>query len=229
MNSDRKTAIIVGILFVIATAASLIATALEGSVLNAPDYLSSALVNKNILIIGVLSELAAATSVVLIPAFFFPVLKRHNEGIALGYLGFRIIEALTQFVDVIASLLLITLSQEYVNAGSPSSSYFQVSGALLLGARSWAFYLDPVIFGTGALMFYFLLYRSRIVPRWLSLWGLIGAGLVLVAGLSGLFGNFLIFLALPIAVQEMAMAAWFIVKGFNPAATASGLEPRPAS
>lgn len=221
MHTSKKTAIVVGVLFIIATAASLIATALEGSVLNAPDYLASVSANENQLVIGVLFEVIAAASVVLIPAMLFPILKRHDEGIALGYLGFRILEAMTFIVAVISSLLLITLSREYVKAGAPVSSYFQTSGALLLGARGWAFPLNPIVFGAGALMFYYLLYRSRLIPRWLSLWGLIGAALVLAAGLSGMFGDFLIALALPIAVQEMVMAIWLIVKGFNPSAIAS--------
>ncbi len=222
MKTHRKTAIVVGVLFIIATVLSLISSTLIGSVIDTPNYLTNVSANGNQMILGALLELAAAISVVLIPAMMFPILKQHNEGMALGYFGFRIIEAITLIVGAISSLLLITLSQKYVNAGAPAASYFQTSGALLLAARNWAFPLNPIVFGPGALMFYYVLYQSKLIPRWLSAWGLIGATMVFVLGLLGMFGNILIFLAIPIGVQEMVMAVWMIVKGFNPSAIASG-------
>ena len=224
MNPKRKTAIIVGVLFIIATVFSLIGTSLIGSVIGAPDYLVNVSANKNQVILGVLFLLACAASVILIPAMMFPILKQHNEGIALGYFGLRIIEAMTFIVDAVSLLLLISLSQEYVKAGVPAASYFQTSGALLLAAHNWAFPLNPIVFGLGALMFYYLLYQSKLIPRWLSVWGLIGAPLVLALGLLGMFGDILVYLALPIAVQEMVLAVWLIVKGFNPSS-----EPRQPS
>ncbi len=119
INPNRKTAIIVGILFIIATVFSLVGTSLIGSVIGAPDYLVNVYANKNQVILGVLLLLAAAASVVLIPAMMFPILKQHNEGIALGYFGLRIIEAVTFIVDAVSLLLLISLSQEYIKAGVP--------------------------------------------------------------------------------------------------------------
>jgi len=220
MNLARKTAIIVGVLFIFATVLSLISSSLIGAVVNAPDYLVSVSANQNQVIAGVLVLLATAASVFLIPAVMFPILKQYNEGIALGYFGFRIFEAITFIVDAICSLLLVTLSQEYVNAGAPVASYFQTTGALLLGARNWVFPLNPIVFGGGALLFYYVLYQSKLIPRWLSAWGLIGAALVLATGVLGIFGNFLTVLALPIAVQEMVMAGWLIIKGFNSLAIA---------
>ncbi len=222
----RKTAIVVGVLFIIATAASLVASSLLNPVVNADDYLTSVSANANQLIAGVLFDLVAALSVVLIAAMMFPILKRIHEGIAAGYLGFRIIEATTFLPNMICTLLLLTLSREYVSAGAPASSSFQTSGILLLGVREWVFPLNPIIAGTGMLLLYYLLYQSRLVPRWLSLWGLLGATLVLVAGLTGLFGDFPFLLAAPIAVQEMALALWLIVKGFDPTnATTQGAAP----
>lgn len=212
----RKTAIIVGVLFIVATAASLAASLLLNPVVNATDYLTSVSANANQLIAGVLFDLVAAISVVLIAAMMFPILKRFHEGIAAGYLGLRTIEAVTFLPNIICTLLLLTLSREYVSAGAPASSSFQMSGTLLLGVREWVFPLNPIIAGTGMLLFNYLLYQSRLIPQWLSIWGLLGATLVMVAGLIGLFGDFLYPLAVPIAVQEMALAVWLIVKGFSP-------------
>jgi len=222
MKTYRKTAIVVGVLFIAATVLSLMSSSILGSIIGTPNYLTNVSANGNQTILGALLELAAAISVMLIPAVMFPMLKQQSEGMALGYFGFRILEAVTLIVGAISSLLLLTLSQQYVNAGAPAVSSFQISGALLLGARNWAFPLNPLVFGPGALILYSVMYQANLIPRWLSIWGLIGAAMVFVFGLLGMFGNILIFLAIPIAVQEMVMAVWLIVKGFQPSASASG-------
>ena len=125
-------------------------------------------------------------------------------------------------------LLLVTLSQESAKAGAPAASAFQVPGTLLMASRDW---LGPVAgvltFGLGAFMYYWVLYRSRLVPRWLSGWGIVGITLVIASGLLVMFGLAAplsmpqVVLALPIAVQEMVLAVWLIAKGFNPSVIAA--------
>jgi len=216
MTSERRIPMLTGLLFIAATAFSLASTSIIGPILGANDYLASASANASRMILGVLLLIAAAGSIVLIPALLFPVLRRYNESIAIGYFGLRIIEAVTLVVDAIALLLLVSTGQQYVKAGPTGSSYFQAAGTLWLAAHNWIFGLNPVVFGLGALMFYLLLYRCRLIPRWLSGWGFLGAALIVVFGLEGMFGTSLMYLSFPIAVQEMAMALWLIVKGFNP-------------
>jgi len=219
MKTNRKSAIVVGVLFICATVLSLLSSTLLGSAVTgapdvsllgsltgAPDYLAHVAANGNQMILGALLELAAAVAVVLIPAAMFPILKPHNEGMALGYFGFRILEAITLFVGALSALLLLTLSQEYIAAAAPAASSFQTSGAVLLGARDWVFPLNPIVFGPGALVLYSVLYQSRLIPRWLSAWGLIGAATIVVFGLLDIFGTSLLYLAIPIGVQEMVMA-----------------------
>lgn len=220
MKSERKTAVIVGVLFILATVFSLISTSLTSGVTGAPDYLAKIASNQNQVIIGTLFEFAAAISVFLIPAMMFPILRQFDESMALGYFGFRIMEAFTLVLDGFGFLLLVTLSREYLNAGSTASG-FQTLGALLLGVHGWAFPLDPFFFGLGGFIFYYLLYKSKLIPRWLSIWGLIGDVMVFALSLLGLFGQFLVILAVPIAVQEMVLAVWLIAKGFDPSAIVS--------
>ena len=172
--------------------------------------------------------LTMGLALAMVPVMMFPILKRHNETLALGYVVFRGgLETVTYIANVFSLLLLITLSQEYVKAGTPDASYFQNWGTLLLEAD---FQINPIlkiVFSLGALMFYYLLYQSKLIPRWLSDWGLIGATLHLTSGLLVLFGSLTefpilgIFWDLPIALQEMVMAIWLIVKGFNSSAIAS--------
>jgi hypothetical protein len=122
----------------------------------------------------------------------------------------------------------VTLSQEYVKAGAPDASYFQSLGTLLLAARDWAGVLGSFAFILGALMYYYIFYQSKLIPRWLSVWGLIGvpfwiaAELLLMFGLIEHFSTNAILLDIPIAINEMVLAVWLIVKGFNPSAIASG-------
>jgi hypothetical protein len=180
------------------------------------------------MILGALLELASAISVVLIPAMLFSILKQYHEGIALGYCGFGIIEAVTLILGAIGALLLVSLSQTYSNAGAPALANYQPLGTVLLAVRTWAFPLDPLVFGPGALLLYALLYQANLIPRWISAWGFIGAALVFLLAVFGMFGTLLVYLAIPIGVQEMVMATWLIVKGFNPTVLGAGVA-KPAS
>ena len=131
---------------------------------------------------------------------------------------------------VISMLLLLPLSQEFVEAGAPDPSYFQTLGTLLLAAGIVLNQILAIVFCLGALMLYYLFYISRLIPRWLSVWGLVGAVLYLAAPLISMVGpqhwavsltSPLGFLLAPLAIQEMVFAVWVIVKGFNSPAIAS--------
>ena len=135
MNTNKKTARIVGVLFLTAMVTYLIGSGFLESILNAPDYLINVYPNKTQVIIAMLLELICAAAVVGIPVMMFPIFKQHNESIALGYLGFRIIESAIIIVSEISLLSLLTLSQEYVKAGAPDSSYFQTLGTLFMAER----------------------------------------------------------------------------------------------
>jgi hypothetical protein len=228
MNSNRKIARIAGVLFIIGTVASLLSTGYIGSTLDAPDYLIRISANSNQVMIGVLFAFIAAVASASIAISLYPVLKKYNEGLALGAVGFRLIEAVFYIISIIGLLSLLMLSQEFVKAGAPGTSSFQILGALTQAIRDWANYVFGVsAFSLGALMYYYVLYQSQLIPRWLAGWGFIGAALSLAAALFVMFGEkplstLMILLILPIAVQEMVLAVWLIVKGFNPSAITSG-------
>jgi len=227
MNMDKKIAIIAGVLFITATAASILSLPFLESI-NATNFLVSVSANGDQVTIGALLAFIAAVASASIAISLYPVLKKYNEGLALGAVGFRIIEGVFYIVGVMGLLLLLTLSQEFVKAGAPDSSYFQTLGALLLAGYHWVGNVGSLLaFCLGALMYYYIFYQTRLVPRWLSVWGLLGATLCMVAGMLVMFrlidplSTFQVVLALPIAVQEMVLAVWLIVKGFNSTAIAS--------
>jgi len=225
MNSDRKTAIIVGVLFIIATIAPII-SAIPLSVVplgflgteGDPDYLGAISENENQVLVGALLWLAMTASVVAIPIAMFPILRKHNEGLALGYVGARAFEGFFDSVNVISLLLLLSLSRESVNSGAPVASYFQTSGALLLAAIDWGSLLLDLAWLLSVPVFNYVLYQSKLIPRWLSGWGLIGGALWLATWPVRMFGlgpPMIEIFALPIAAQEMILAVWLIVKGFD--------------
>ncbi|MBN1995326.1 MAG: DUF4386 domain-containing protein [Anaerolineae bacterium] len=221
MNTSRKIAIIVGALFLIAMVASLLGGGLVESVITAPDYLMAVSENETQVIIGVLLELINAIGVVGIGVLMFPILKQHNESIAAGYLGIRIVEAVFCSVIVINPLSLITLSQEYLQADVADTAYYQTVGVLSIAERaSVSGLLIPVFFSLGALLFYYLLYQAKLLPRFISVWGFIGAILILTLNLLTLnleIGMSIgMILALPMILNEIFLGIWLIVKGFNP-------------
>lgn len=221
MNSNKMTARIVGVLFIIATVTAILSLVFLGSTLDAPGYLTTVSENENQVIISVMLWLILAVSVTGIGVTMFPILKKYNESLALGYVGIRLIETIFIIVGSMSLLTLLTVSQEYV-AGTLDASYFQPLGTFLLALGDWSWIIGTMIFlGLGGLPLNYLLYQSKLIPRWLSIWGLIGAALVLLYGLLGLFDLDPSFLAAPIAVQEMVFAVWLIVKGFNPSDIAS--------
>ena len=227
MNRYRKTAIIAGVLFITATAASILSLPFLASI-NAPNYLVNVSANGNQVILGVLLTFIGAAASASIAISLYPILRRYNEGLALGSVGFRLIEGVLYIVGAIFLLLLLTLSQEFVKAGAPNSSYFQTLGVVFLAGYHWVGFVGAVLaFYLGALMYYYIFYQTKLVPRWLSGWGLVGATLGIVASLLVMFGligplsTFQVVLNLPIAVQEMVLAVWLIARGFNSSAIAS--------
>ena len=229
MNTNRGIATTAGVLFIVATVASLVGSAFTDPILGAPDYLAGISANRNLIIIGALLSFTAAATSAGIAISLYPLLRKYHEGLALGAVGFRLIEAVFYIVSATGLLSLLTLSQEFVRAETPDVAHFQVLGALILGMRDWAGFVFGVIaFCIGALLYYFVFYQSKLIPRWLSVWGLVGIVLLLSMVASVLFSEGpvsvsgpAVFLVFPILVQELVLGVWLIVKGFNPSPVVS--------
>jgi hypothetical protein len=222
MKTSRRTAIIVGALFLAGYVGIFAGDAISGPVLNSPDYLRDAYPNRIRVIIGILVELLINDiPVVGIGVLLYPILKKYGEGLALWYAGTRVIEAVTLIISKISVLSLITLSQEYISAGAPDASVFLLSGTLALARRHWAFdVVNTVFFIVGAVMLYSMLVKSKLVPRIISIWGLIAVTSLIAANIIGVPdltqgfrpGQLLYF---PIMTSEILLAIWLIAKGFN--------------
>jgi hypothetical protein len=214
-----KIARIVGALFVVGTVSGILSAVFTGSILGASDYLVQVSAHKTQIITGAFFVLLMGLSLAMVPVMMFPIFKKQNEALALGAVVFRgPLEAATYILMVVSWLLLIVVSQEYVSAGAVDAFQFQTLGTLLLKANDTINPVLEIVFSLGAVMFYYLFYQSKLIPRWLSGWGLIGAVVYLAAGVMALFGTELGILLAPLGVQEMVMAVWLVVKGFDSSA-----------
>jgi Domain of unknown function (DUF4386) len=226
-GTNRGTAIIVGVLFLLGFAGAFGPVAVK-PVLDDPGYLVKIFENQNTVMVGALAQLIMALACAGIAIGLYPILKKQNESLALGAVGFRMIENVFQIVAALALLSLLTLSQESVKAGALAASAFQAAGASLHAVHFWsAMVLAHFGFCLGALMYYYIFYRSNLIPRWLSGWGIAAILLHLIAAFITMFSQTDPFststalLSIPIGLNELALAGWLIVKGFNPTAIAS--------
>ncbi len=221
MNSTRKIALTAGVMFIIATVAALLANALVPDPTGA-DYLTSFSAHANRVSAGVLLYLIGHFACAGIAIVMYPVLKKWDAGLALGSVIFRTIETIFYTVGVVCLLSLLTLGQQFTTAGAADRTSLQAIGNLLVSVRDHAALMGVFAFCLGAFMYYTLFFQSRLIPRWLSGFGVVATILMMTACVLALFsGNRItsyIPLAAPIAVQEMVLAVWLIVKGFSPSA-----------
>lgn len=212
----RKQAVVAGILFLTAMVSSLLGGGLLESVIKAPDFLTIISANTSTVFIGVFLEFINGIAVIGIAVALFPILKHYNESVALGYVGFRIIESIFCIIGAALPLSLIKLSREYIKTENPGNSYFHILGNFLTGIRSdLAELLIPVFFGLGALLFYYLLFKSILIPRFISVWGFIGALLILILSFIEVNMILNIIFVLPIILNEIFLGLWLILKGFD--------------
>jgi hypothetical protein len=224
MNSTRKFAVTTGVVFIIATVAVLLAGVLVPDLTGA-DYLTSLSANANQVDAGALLYLIGAFASVGIAISMYPVLKERNAGLALGSVVFRTLEAAFYMVEIVILLSLLTLGQQFTTAGAAERTLLQAIGNSLLGVHDHAMLLAVFAFSLGAFLYYYLFFQTRLIPRWLSGWGIVAIILMLAACLLALFSGNLVTsyipLAAPIGLQEMVLAVWLIAKGFNPSESAS--------
>jgi len=222
MNSLRKSSFIVGVFFVLAAITAIIGVILYDPILNNPDYLTEAPTYGNQIVFGAIMELILVISAIVTSTTMFPILRRYNETIALWHICFRFLEAVVITIGVISVLSLLTLSREFIIAGSANIESFKITGAALKAIHDWTFMLGPnFMLGLNTIMYSYIFYRSKLVPRLIPVLGIVGSILVFLAAILEMFGvidqlsTWGGVLALPVALNEMILAIWLIVKGFN--------------
>ncbi|MGN6576888.1 MAG: DUF4386 domain-containing protein [Nocardioides sp.] len=199
---------------------------------DADDHLAAAAQHADAVVTGALLVLVMGLSLAFVPVVLFPVLRRVDEVLAIGYLVIRgAVETACYILAAVSLLLLLPLGEvAAAGSGTASPAGVRLGNVLVDSADIGA--LTALVFCLGGVMFYALLYRSRIVPRWVSLWGLAAIPLYVAAFVLAMYAvigtnsteqNLLV---MPLAVQEMVLAIWMIARGFRPAADSTTAAPR---
>jgi hypothetical protein len=221
MDSVRKSALATGVLFIVTFITSIPALGLNGPVLNDSHYVLGAGADTRILV-GAFLEVLLVISGIGTAVAIFPVIKRQNESLALGYVAARVVESTIIAVGIISLLAVVTMRREF--AGGTDAATFVIAGKTLVAIHKWTFLLGPGYCAgiENGLILGYLMYRSGLVPRPIAVLGLIGGTLAFAAGTAELFQLFpqvsapAFILTLPEALFEAALGIWLTFKGFRP-------------
>jgi len=228
----RKIAITAGMLFLITHVTSVGAFFLYDPVLNHADYVLGAGSESQVLL-GALFEVILALTVIGTAVALYPIVKQQNEGVALGYVGLRTLEAGIIAVGVLPLLALVSLrASAGVTTADPEG--FLAAGSVLVAWYEWTTLLGPgLVCGTNTVLMAYLMYRSRLVPRIIPILGLVGGPLIFVVTVVKMFGileqlpEWTGITVIPIFAWEVTLALWLIFKGFR--SFTSAVQPAPAA
>ncbi|MQS16285.1 DUF4386 domain-containing protein [Streptomyces kaniharaensis] len=236
MTSTRRTAAAAGVLFLITHVTSVPALILYGPVLNDASFITGSGPDTQVLL-GAFLEVVLALAIVGTSVALFPVVKRTNEAVALGYVGLRTLEAGVIAVGIVPLLSVVTM--RHGHAAQPGAVPL---GEAMVALHNWTFLVGPSLAcGTNTVLLASLLHRSRLVPRFIPVLGLIGGPLVFASGAAQMFGLiqqisvWAALAAIPVFAWEICLALFMLIKGFrapteaHPASAPSPSTPQPAA
>jgi hypothetical protein len=238
MREHKAAATVAGVLYITGTVAGVLSKVLSAPVRDAGDPLAAAAERSGAVVTSGLLVLVMGLSLAFIPVVLFPVLRGVNEVLAIGYLIVRGAVETACYVVIAVGWMMIAPLGEVMSAGPGTASPAGLRlGGLMIDSGATSAVVQTLVFCLGAAIFYVLLYRSRIVPRWIALWGLVGIPFYVAADVLAVYGSIGVdstaqnLLFAPIFVQEMVLAAWMIARGFRPATPSTGREEprRPGS
>lgn len=219
INQYRTTAIVVGVIYLAGFVVGIGGEMLSQSVLSAPNHLGTLTANSMTLTISALLWLLAVAGDVAHGVLLFPMLKHHNERIAVGYLAARIMDGLFIAIMAIFILLQIPLGKAYLQAAPADMAYLQALSTLFTEGQHYAYQIGMITLGLAGLQLCYTLYKATLVPRWLAVWGLIGYAIIAGGMVSEFLGSGLgLASSIPGGLWEIFVGVWLIVKGFNAAA-----------
>ncbi len=223
MNSTRRSAVVAGVFFIVAAVTAVAALALYGPVLNDANYVIAVAGNDTRIFWGAFFEVILAISAIGTAVTLFPIVKKQNESIALGYVAGRITESMIILVGAISLVSVVTLRHDFAGATGANAATLIVVAKSLVVIHNWTFLVGPSLaIGVNTSLLAYLMYTSGLVPRIIPVLGLIGGPVIFAAGTAEMFGLFQqvsvlgAIAAIPVTAWEMSLAVWMIVKGFKP-------------
>ncbi|MBB3112867.1 hypothetical protein FHS18_004969 [Paenibacillus phyllosphaerae] len=201
------------------TVVFLIGSGLLNPVLQRPEFLADLYSDRTKVVGGLMLELINAIAVAGIAMLLYPALKKHNEAFALGYFGSRMLESAILIISLVGPIVLIAFSEDYMAAEASGRPLFQTIANIAVDAHFMLFELAMVVLSLGSLLFCHVLYRAKLVPRFLPIIGFIGYIGLLTSSCLAIAGHDIgSVLYIPGAIFEILLPLWLIVKGFNPRA-----------
>lgn len=226
MATSRLHVSIVGILFIIGTVTGVTVAVMTNPILEAPDYLVKIAANEGWITIASFLYFLMAISCTGIGLTIYPIVKTYREDLAIIVAGFRTVEGMIQVIGSASMICLLALSRAFVQAESGDIAHFQTIGTIIKSGTDWLTNGPMLLcWCIAALMYYSVFYQFKLVPRWLSVWGLVGISLTIVSSVLVMLNLFSssetvqTAVNMPIAIQEMVFALWLIIKGIHPAST----------
>ena len=220
MTTHRRTALAAGLLYLL-TFISIPRLVLYGPLLTDPNFVLSSASDTGILWAAIL-ELIVSFAIVGTGVALFPIVKRQNEGVALGFVTARVFEAGVIAVGIISLLTVVTLRQSVGSAPGPEAASLITTGRALVAIQNWTFLIGQGLLpGINALLLGSLMYRSGLVPRIIPALGLIGGPLMIssalgqVLGVNGQYSAWSLIALLPIFAWEFSLGLWLVFKGFK--------------
>jgi hypothetical protein len=210
---------VIGVLFLLAFVLYGVGNGLVTSILGTPDFLSTISAHQTTLVLGAFLMLLNALVVVGMAVLFFPILENHGKRTALAYLASRIVEAILLAVGVLCLLMILPLAQHAVDAGEASAAWAKALGSLAIQSNTMAYQIAEMSLGLGGVFLCSLLLRTRLIPRFLAGWGVVGYALFLAGAIAEILGIHIgLMLSIPGGLFEIVFAFWLLLKGFQPEA-----------
>lgn len=212
---------VIGTLFLIALLLNIVANEIINPILNNTNYLLEIYPNKGVLVVANLLNINCGIAMILIPIILMSFISKEQQKMAIGYVVFRAIEGVIFFYIAIKTLSLISVSKASLT-NSSNTAFLSLFGQTIKAEIEWATAIYIIVYSCGAILFYNLLLKQQLVPKWLSIWGIIGVIVLLIGPIFffleiGVFKTIPLmeimkFFAPPIALNELILCLWLLLK-----------------
>jgi hypothetical protein len=222
IKNSRKTALILGVLFLLVMVSWTVGYAISAQIINTENNLLNIFPNRSVMFLGAIFELINIAAIIGIVVVMYPLMKKISERMSIWYASFRIIESVLLTISILCLLAIITLSEKFINAGSTQPDYYNLLGELFITVRdNWVHLILPFFYSSAAFVFYYFFYKTKLIPRFISIIGIIASVLLLI-GIPMDFFNFEpgTYVGVVGGLNELLLSAWLIIKGFNKEALA---------
>jgi hypothetical protein len=218
----RKSAVAAGVFFIVAAIAAVAGLLLYGPALSDPNYIVGSGSDTRVSL-GAFCEVILAISVLGTAATLYPILRKQNEAVGLGYVLGRLVEGIVIVVGIVSVVSIVTLRQGAAGAAGTDAASLVTAGKALVAFHNWTLLFGPnFALGANTTLLAYVMYRSGLVPRLIAVLGLIGGPVIFVSAIAVLFGVYAqvstmgALTALPVSAWELSLSLWLIFKGFKP-------------